>query len=40
MFEGYSSYGGMSLKEVAILIDGLKTAFDDNLPFYEAEQIR
>ncbi|WP_052891727.1 hypothetical protein [Thermosphaera aggregans] len=40
VFEGYSSYGGMSLKEVAILINGLKTAFDDNLPFYEVEQIR
>jgi tyrosine phenol-lyase len=40
VFEDHSSYGGMSLKEVAILIDGLKTAFGHNPPFYELEQIR
>ncbi|MGB9816595.1 MAG: tryptophanase [Desulfurococcaceae archaeon] len=40
VFEGHTSYGGMSLKEVAMLIDGLKMAFDDDLPFYELEQIK
>jgi tryptophanase len=40
VFEDHSSYGGMGLKEAAMLIDGLKTAFDDNPPFYEVEQIR
>ncbi|MEM1628137.1 MAG: tryptophanase [Desulfurococcaceae archaeon] len=40
VFEGHTTYGGMSLKEVAMLIDGIKMAFDDNLPFYELEQIK
>jgi len=40
VFEGHPSYGGMSLKEVAMLIDGLKMAFDDDLPYYEIEQIK
>ena len=40
VFEDHSSYGGMSLKEATMLIDGLKTAFDDNPPFYEVEHIR
>ncbi|MEM1638738.1 MAG: tryptophanase [Desulfurococcaceae archaeon] len=39
VFEGHTTYGGMSLKEVAMLIDGVKMAFDDELPFYELEQI-
>ena len=39
VFEGHTSYGGMSLKEIAMLIDGLKMAFNDDLPFYELEQI-
>ncbi|MEM3926584.1 MAG: tryptophanase [Desulfurococcaceae archaeon] len=40
VFEGHTTYGGMSLKEVAMLIDGIRMAFDDNLPFYELEQIK
>ena len=39
MFEGHATYGGMSLKEVAMLIDGLRMVFDDNLPFYEITQV-
>jgi len=39
VFEGHTSYGDMSLKEIAMLIDGLRMAFNDNLPFYELEQI-
>jgi len=39
VFEGHATYGGMSLKEVAMLIDGLRMAFDDNLPFYEIMQV-
>jgi tryptophanase len=39
VFEGHATYGGMSLKEVAMLIDGLRMAFDDNLPFYEITQV-
>jgi len=39
VFEGHATYGGMSLKEVAMLIDGLRMAFDDNLPLYEIMQV-
>ena len=39
VFEGHPTYGGMSLKEVAMLIDGLRMAFDDNMPFYEIRQV-
>ncbi len=39
VFEGHTTYGGMSLKEVAALIDGLRMALDDNLPYYEIKQI-
>jgi len=39
VFEGHSTYGGMSLKEVAMLIDGVRMALDDNLPLYEIKQV-
>jgi len=39
IFEGHTTYGGMSLKEVAMLIDGFRMALDDNLPYYELRQI-
>ena len=39
VFEGHATYGGMSLKEVAMLIDGLRMALDDNLPLYEIKQV-
>ncbi|MEZ0394198.1 MAG: tryptophanase [Desulfurococcaceae archaeon] len=39
VFEGHPTYGGMSLKEVAALAEGLRMALDDDLPYYELELI-